>query len=158
MSAVSRSSTPRTPAAAQAEVEVLRDTRPVRSAAELVAVVTGTIFLVVGVVGLLPGLTVEFGDVWFSAESAAVGPVQLSAMHHLTYLLVGMAGVLASLRHRTSWAYLILGGIAYSLLFGYGLATDPGLGAGTWLHLALALMMIIAGTATRREPSAGSTR
>lgn len=121
--------------------------RPVR----LIAMVIGAVFLVVGVLGFVPGVTT--GDIAFAGESSdamLLGVFHVSVLHNVVHLLFGVAGLVASRSPRASVAYLVVGGIVYLALWAYGLvAVDhhsanfvPLNDADNWLHLGLGLGML----------------
>ena len=127
-------------------------------------VVAGT-FLLVGVLGFIPGVTTDYDSMTFAGhESNAqlLGIFQVSILHNIVHLLFGIAGLVLA----TSWsgarAYLIAGGAIYMVLLIYGLAVDHGSsanfvpvnGADNWLHLVLGVGMLALGLALGRTPGA----
>ena len=125
-------------------------------------VVAGT-FLLVGVLGFIPGVTTDYDSMTFAGhESNAqlLGIFQVSILHNIVHLLFGIAGLVLA----TSWsgarAYLIAGGAIYMVLLIYGLAVDHGSsanfvpvnGADNWLHLVLGIGMLALGLALGRTP------
>ena len=125
-------------------------------------VVAGT-FLLVGVLGFIPGVTTDYDSMTFAGhESNAqlLGIFQVSILHNIVHLLFGIAGLVLA----TSWAgaraYLIAGGAIYMVLLIYGLAVDHGSsanfvpvnGADNWLHLVLGVGMLALGLGLGRTP------
>jgi hypothetical protein len=130
---------------------------PVQKAAFAV----GAVFLLVGILGFVPGITSNFDQLTFAghhSEAALLGLFNVSVLHNLVHLLFGVAGVaLARTFDGARW-YLVGGGIIYLLLFIYGLVIDhdssanfvPVNHADNWLHLVLAIAMVGLGVALGR--------
>ncbi|MBQ1073218.1 DUF4383 domain-containing protein [Micromonospora sp. C31] len=130
---------------------------PVRRAATAVAVV----FLLVGVLGFVPGITSDFGDLRFAghdSDARLLGLFQVSVLHNFVHLLFGVAGLVLARTVAGARAYLIGGGAIYLVLLLYGLVIDHDSGANfipvndadNWLHLFLGLGMIALGVLTTR--------
>jgi arginine exporter protein ArgO len=136
-------------------------THPVRSAARAV----GIVFLVVGVLGFVPGVTSHFGDMTFAghmSDAKLLGLFQVSILHNLVHLLFGVLGLALSRRASQAKLYLIVGGVVYLVLWVYGLAIGmdssanfvPVNNADNWLHLVLGVGMILLGVILGRGVSA----
>ncbi|WP_319460979.1 DUF4383 domain-containing protein [Micromonospora sp. RTP1Z1] len=130
---------------------------PVRRAATAV----GVIFLVIGVLGFIPGITTSFGDLYFAGhESKAklLGLFQVSVLHNIVHLLFGVAGLALARTVSGARTYLVGGGAIYLVLWLYGLVVShssganfiPFNGADNWLHLFLGIGMIALGLVTTR--------
>ena len=68
---------------------------PVQTAALLV----GVVFLLVGVLGFVPGITAPFADLAFAGTgsmTALLGLFQVGVLHNIVHLLFGVAGVAAA--------------------------------------------------------------
>jgi hypothetical protein len=139
-------------------------TRPARLAAMVVAAV----FLLVGVLGFIPGATTDYDGMTFAGhESTAMllGVFHVSILHNIVHLLFGIAGFAMARTVSGATAYLIGGGAVYLLLWLYGLVIDqdsaanfvPVNGADNWLHLVLGVGMIGLGVALRRTPATRRT-
>ncbi|WP_103350802.1 DUF4383 domain-containing protein [Amycolatopsis sp. CA-128772] len=133
--------------------------RPRRSTARTAALLFGIAFLLVGVLGFIPGITTDYGALRFAGHESAAqlfGVFTVSVLHNMVHLLFGVLGVLAARANGASRAFLMLGGGVYVLLWVFGLAMDhdskanfiPLDNADDWLHLALGVAMIAAGIAT----------
>jgi hypothetical protein len=133
----------------------------VRQAATVVAIV----FLAVGILGFIPGITTNYGDMTFAghdSDAKLLGIFQVSVLHNIVHLLFGVVGLAMARRRDTARAYLIGGGVIYLVLWIYGLATDnmssanfvPVNTADDWLHLVLGIGMIGLGVALGRTPRA----
>jgi hypothetical protein len=131
---------------------------PVRRAAVVVAVV----FLLVGVLGFIPGITAHFGDITFAghhSDAQLLGVFQVSILHNIVHLLFGLVGLAMARAARQARLYLIGGGAVYLVLWIYGLAVGqdssanfvPLNTADDWLHLVLGLGMIALGLLTSRR-------
>lgn len=137
-----------------------------RPAIELAALAVGATFLLVGILGFVPGVTQNFDTMKFAGhESGAelLGIFQVSILHNIVHLLFGLAGLAAAKTVSASRSYLIGGGLIYGALGVYGMVIDrmsdanfiPVNNADNWLHIGLATAMILLGvvlssrTATR---------
>ncbi len=127
-----------------------------RPASRLFALVVGVTFLLVGVLGFVPGVTTSYDQLSLAGhESGALllGLFAVSVLHNLVHLAFGVAGVLMARTTKLARAYLIGGGIIYAVLWVYGLVIDqdsaanfvPVNTADNWLHLGLAVGMIALG-------------
>jgi hypothetical protein len=138
-----------------------RGRRPVESFALLV----GSVFLLVGVLGFVPGITT--GDLSFAGPHSGAllfGVFAVSILHNLVHLLFGVVGLLAAKTGAVARAYLVVGGGVYLLLWVYGSAVGEHMAgnflpfnhADNWLHLGLGVGMVLLGvTATAVERSRG---
>jgi hypothetical protein len=137
---------------------------PLQTAATVVAAV----FLLVGVLGFVPGITTNYDDLEFAGhESGAklLDIFQVSILHNVVHLLFGVAGLALARTWSGARAFLIGGGVIYGLLFIYGLLIDqhseanfvPLNDADNILHLVLALGMIALGLALGRRPATTTT-
>jgi arginine exporter protein ArgO len=135
-----------------------------RTTIQTFALAMGVVFLLVGVMGFIPGLTTNYDQLQFAGHhsgAALLGLFQVSVLHNVVHLLFGIVGLAAARTARASRAYLIIGGIAYFVLFVYGLVVPhesaanfvPLNAADNVLHIALAVVMIVAGAALSRSPS-----
>ena len=125
-----------------------------RSPAQLVALLFGAVFLLVGVAGFIPGVTTNYGDLGFAGEGSQaklVGLFQVSVLHNLLHLAFGVAGVAMARTVTGARLYLVGGGTIYLVLWIVGLVLHGGEGKGNfipvntpdnWLHLGLALAML----------------
>jgi hypothetical protein len=131
---------------------------PVRTAALAVAIV----FLLVGVLGFVPGITSDYSSMSFAghnSEAKLLGLFQVSVLHNIVHLLFGLAGLALARTASGARNYLIAGGAVYLLLWLYGLVVGhesaanfvPVNGADNWLHLLLGLGMIALGVLTTRR-------
>jgi 4-hydroxybenzoate polyprenyltransferase len=130
---------------------------PVRRAASTVAVV----FLVIGVLGFVPGITSSFADLRFAGHQSGAklfGAFQVSVLHNAVHLLFGVAGLALARTVSGARTFLVGGGAIYLVLWLYGLVVDQQTGANVipvnnadnWLHLLLGIGMIALGLLTTR--------
>ncbi|WP_017588104.1 DUF4383 domain-containing protein [Nocardiopsis ganjiahuensis] len=127
----------------------------------LAALIVGIVFLLVGVMGFIPGLTTGVDQIQFAShhsETYLLGIFQVSVLHNLVHLAFGVAGLAMSRTAGAARAFLIGGGVVYLLLWLYGLVIDldsaanfvPLNDADNWLHLVLAVGMIALGLVCAR--------
>jgi hypothetical protein len=138
--------------AARTEGFDLRAMTPTQRAAAAV----GAVFLLVGVLGFIPGLTTNYGDMKFAgheSDAKLLGIFQVSILHNLVHIAFGVAGLLMARTWSLARSFLIGGGAIYLVLWIYGLAVGrehdanfvPVNVADDWLHFALGTGMIALG-------------
>jgi arginine exporter protein ArgO len=124
----------------------------------------GAVFLLVGILGFIPGITSNYEALGFAghgSEALLLGIFQVSVLHNIVHLLFGVAGILLSRTHRQAKSYLIYGGVVYLVLWLYGLLIGhetpanfvPVNNADNWLHLVLGLGMIALAVLLSRDTS-----
>jgi hypothetical protein len=125
----------------------------------------GGLFLLVGVLGFIPGVTTDYDMLSFAghhSEAKLLGLFNVSGLHNAVHLLFGVLGLALSGTFNGARAFLIGGGVVYAVLWLYGLVIDhdsaanfvPLNTADNWLHLALAVGMILLGTLLGRTGNA----
>ena len=75
------------------------EVRARRSAARAAALVFGVAFLLVGVLGFVPGITAGYADLRFAGHESGArlfGVFTVSVLHNLVHLAFGVLGVVAS--------------------------------------------------------------
>jgi hypothetical protein len=138
---------------------------PVQTAAAVVAAV----FLLVGILGFVPGITTHYGDMTFAShesDAKLLGIFEVSILHNIVHLLFGVVGLAMARSWSGARAYLIGGGIIYFVLFVYGLIVDeessanfvPVNSADNWLHLVLSVGMVALGIALARDRASAAGR
>src|SRR5690606_339977 len=108
--------------------------------------------------------TMEFAG--HHSEALLLGIFQVSILHNIVHLLFGIAGVAFATTFAGSKHYLIWGGVIYAVLWIYGLffAGDhpanfvPLNDADNWLHLVLAVGMILLGVFLGRRAAPRNAR
>lgn len=113
----------------------------------------GWVFLAVGVLGFIPGITSDYGAMTFAGHDSGamlLGIFQVSILHNIVHLLFGVAGLYFARSARMARGYLIGGGAIYLVLWIYGLITMSNMSADfvpmnaadDWLHLVLGVVMV----------------
>ncbi|MEW1602281.1 DUF4383 domain-containing protein [Streptomyces sp. NPDC093808] len=139
-----------------------RATRTARTPVQQAALAVGAVFLLVGVLGFIPGITTNYDTMEFAAhhsEAKLLGIFQVSILHNLVHLAFGVAGLALARTAAKARLYLLAGGAVYLVLWLYGLIIDhdsaanfvPLNTADNWLHLVLGLGMIALGTLLTRR-------
>lgn len=132
------------------------DRRYAGTAVQKAALIAGIVFLVVGLAGFIPGLTTNYSELSFAGHDSGallLGIFQVSVLHNLVHLLYGVAGLAFAASRMGSRNYLVIGGIVYAVIWVYGLFFSgdhpanfvPLNSADNWLHLFLAVAMILLG-------------
>ena len=127
-----------------------------RTLAQKLAWLFGIVFVLVGILGFIPGITEDAPGSFAGEDSdgSLFGIFQVSILHNLAHLAFGV-GIIAARKHATALTYLLVGGIAYLGLFLLGLlgVLDwlPADDADHWLHLALGAALLGAWLASRNE-------
>jgi hypothetical protein len=132
---------------------------PIQQAARLV----GIVFLLVGILGFIPGITTNYDDMKFAgntSDAELLGLFQTSILHNIVHLLFGVAGLLLSRTWEGARNFLIGSGIIYLGLFLYGILVKqsvdanfvPFNNADDWLHLLLGVGMLALGFLLSRNP------
>jgi hypothetical protein len=123
-----------------------------RSTLQTLTLVFGVVFLAVGILGFIPGITTHYGDMSFAGSDSGaklLGLFQVSILHNVVHLLFGVAGLLAYRSFDSSRIYMLGGGVIYLALFVLGLfgGADwiPANNADDWLHLGLGVVMVSIG-------------
>ena len=139
-----------------------------RSLLRTSALVVGTAFLLVGVLGFFPGVTTHFDHMTFAghmSDAKLLDVFQVSVLHNIVHLLFGAAGLAMSRRRDTARTFLVGGGAIYLVLWLYGLVVGqessanfvPVNTADDWLHFVLGAGMIGLGLALSRRPEGAAT-
>jgi hypothetical protein len=129
-----------------------------RTLAQKLALMFGAVFLLVGILGFVPGLTTNlYGGLDFAGDGSTaelLGIFQVSVLHNIVHLLFAV-GILMAATHGGAVKYLLFGGVAYAAVFLLGV-----IGAGDWipvnsadnvLHVVLTGALLGAWAATRKE-------
>ncbi|MET9373931.1 DUF4383 domain-containing protein [Streptomyces sp. NPDC002992] len=127
-----------------------------RTMVQQAAMLVGAVFLLVGILGFIPGVTTNYDAMEFAEHHSGaelLGVFQVSILHNLVHLAFGVAGILMARTAAGARAFLIGGGLIYLALWVYGLVIDldsdanfvPVNSADNWLHLVLGAVMVILG-------------
>lgn len=94
---------------------------------QLVAAVIGVVFLLVGALGFVPGITANSDQLSFAGHhegALLLGVFAVSVPHNLVHIAFGIAGLLMASTARRAAVYLAGGGAIYLLLWLCGIAID----------------------------------
>src|SRR3954468_21848522 len=127
-----------------------------------VATAVAAVFLLVGILGFIPGITTNYDTMTFASHDSnakLLGIFEVSVLHNIVHLLFGVVGLALARTWNGARSYLIGGGVVYLVLWIYGLIIDensaanfvPVNNADNWLHLLLGLGMVAAGFALGRR-------
>ncbi len=138
---------------------------------QVVALLAAVAFLLVGILGFVPGITSRYSDLSFAghqSEAHLLGLFQISVLHNLVHALFGIVGLIAAKTVTGARGFLLGAGVIYLVLTVFGMLIDldsplnfvPLNVADNWLHLALGLGMLAAGLALGKasaRPTAAAT-
>jgi hypothetical protein len=138
-----------------------RATTTARTPVQIAAAVFGVVFLLVGILGFIPGVTTNYDQLAAAGHGSGallLGVFAVSVLHNIVHLLFGVAGLAMARTPAGARNFLIGGGVVYLVLWLYGLLIDHGSQANfvpvntadNWLHLVLAVAMIGLGVALTR--------
>jgi ABC-type transport system involved in multi-copper enzyme maturation permease subunit len=124
-----------------------------RSLAQTLALLFGIAFLAAGILGFIPGITTNVGDMKFAGNdspSELLGIFQVSILHNIVHLLFGIAGIALARTWESARTYLLGAGVIYIVLFVYGIIVSAGSDANfvpinnadDWLHLVLGIGLL----------------
>jgi hypothetical protein len=139
-----------------------------RTTIQSIAMLFGAVFLLVGILGFIPGITTNYDELGFAgtdSRAELLGLFQVSILHNIVHLAFGIAGLALAKTLEGARTFLIGGGVIYLVLWLYGLVIDRGGDANfvpintldNWLHFGLGVLMIAAGFLLAREPRARTT-
>jgi uncharacterized membrane protein len=144
------------PARRSAPVEVVADPEP-GTPVQRASATVGAAFVLVGLLGFLPGITVHFdGLTMIGHQSTALllGVFSVSMVHNAIHLLFGITGIALARKPLLARGFLLAGGIVYLVLALVGwlhlvdeLPVNP---PDNWLHTALGAVMIALAMLRRR--------
>ncbi|MET8283270.1 DUF4383 domain-containing protein [Micromonospora sp. NPDC005174] len=130
-----------------------------RPRVQVAALVVAGIFLLIGILGYIPGITTDYGELTFAghhSDAKLLGVFQVSILHNAVHLLFGLVGLALARSVAGARLFLAGGGAIYLALWLYGLAIEavdedgganilPVNDADNWLHLALGFGMLALG-------------
>lgn len=130
-----------------------------RSKVELAATAVGATFLLVGILGFIPGITTDLDQLKIAgheSDAKLLGLFQVSVLHNVVHLLFGVVGLIAGRSIAAAKGFLVGGGALYLGLWLYGLLIGedsaanfiPVNPADDWLHFGLGAAMIGLGIVT----------
>lgn len=120
------------------------------------AIIVAGAFLVIGVLGFLPGVTTHHDLLQFAGHHSGAklfGVFTVSVLHNIVHMAFGVAGLVMARTYALARAYFLLGGLVYLGMWVYGILIDhdnpmnviPVNGADNWLHLGLGIGMVLLG-------------
>jgi Domain of unknown function (DUF4383) len=124
-----------------------------RTAFQKASLAVGAAFLLVGILGFIPGITANYDQLSFAShhsDALLLGIFQVSVLHNIVHLLFGVAGLVLARSRATARSYLIWGGVIYLVLWLYGMVIGhespanfvPVNSADNWLHFVLGVAML----------------
>ncbi|GAA2499831.1 DUF4383 domain-containing protein [Streptomyces gobitricini] len=133
-----------------------------RTKVQQAALAVGAVFLLVGILGFIPGITTDYDTMKFAehhSEAKLLGIFQVSILHNIVHLLFGIAGIAMARTAPSARNFLVGGGVIYLILWIYGLIIDrdsaanfiPVNMADNWLHFVLGVGMIALGVLLTRR-------
>lgn len=136
-----------------------------RSAAQTFALLVAAVFLLVGILGFIPGIVTEHDTKFIGqdGDSELLGIFQVNFLHNIVHLLFGLVGFAMAKSVGGARTFLLGGGVVYLVVFVYGLAISLDSSANfinlnsadNVLHLLLGVGMIGLGMiAGDRAPAA----
>jgi hypothetical protein len=129
------------------------------------AAAVGVVFLLVGILGFVPGITTDYDTMTFAShdsEAQLLGVFQVSILHNIVHILFGIAGLVAARNARDVPTFLFGAAAVYAVLTVYGIVIDKESGANfvpldsadNWLHLVLTVALAGLGLVVRRRLAA----
>lgn len=98
-----------------------------RSLLQYVALAVGAVFLLVGILGFVPGITSNtemLGMAGHHSGAMLLGIFQVSVLHNVVHLLFGVLGLSLWRNAKMAKGFLVIGGIVYLVLGFYGVFVD----------------------------------
>ena len=140
-----------------------------RSSARTFAGIVGAVFLLVGILGFIPGITTNYDDMTFAGhdgDTALLGIFHVNILHNVVHLLFGVLGLLAARTTAVARTFLIAGGATYLVVWLYGILVDGDSAANiininsadNALHLFLGLGMLGLGLIAGGKDPVGERR
>src|SRR3989344_986144 len=120
--------------------------------AQTVVKVLGWVFLVIGILGFVPGITAD-GDM-------LRGVFEVNAAHNIVHVLTGILALVFARSASQARTFAMVFGIIYAIIALLGFFTGDVLGfvvangADNWLHVLLAIIFLWAGFAGRKSTAA----
>lgn len=120
---------------------------------QLAAGVVGAVFLLVGILGFIPGITTNYSEMTFASHDSGamlLGIFGVNILHNVVHLLFGVIGLATARSAATAKSFLLIGGAIYLLLWIFGLVIDLDSAINfvalntpdNWLHFVLGVGMV----------------
>ena len=135
-----------------------------RTPVQAIAMLVGAVFLLVGVLGFIPGITTHYSDLSFAGHDSGaklLGIFQVSILHNIVLLLFGVVGLALARTADGARTFLVGGGVVYLVLWLLGIVSAgdwiPVNTADNWLHFVLGIAMLGLGFVTGRATTRPAT-
>jgi hypothetical protein len=123
-----------------------------------IAALAGVSFLLIGILGFLPGITTHYGSMSFVGHGSGarlLGVFQVSILHNLVHLAFGVAGLVLAKTADGARKFLLGGGAVYLALWVIGLVGAaewiPSSTPDNWAHFAFGVALVGLGVVARRR-------
>ena len=135
-----------------------------RTPVQSIALLVGAVFLLVGVLGFIPGITTHYGDLSFAGHDSGaklLGIFQVSILHNIVHLLFGVVGLALARTADGARTFLVGCWVVYLVLWLLGIVSAgdwiPVNTADNWLHFVLGIAMLGLGFVTGRATARTAT-
>ncbi|WP_245719212.1 DUF4383 domain-containing protein [Micromonospora rhizosphaerae] len=146
----------------------MRERAPARPRPRIkaVAAAVAAVFVLIGVLGFVPGITTHYDELTFAGRHSGaklLWTFQVSILLNALHLLSGLLGLVLARRLAGARVFLAGGGAAYLGLWLYGFAIDrhgplnfiPVNEPDNWLHLFLGFGMLVLGLLLSNDVGTG---
>lgn len=128
---------------------------------QLASGVVGAVFLLVGILGFVPGITTNYSEMTFASHDSGamlLGIFGVNILHNIVHLLFGVVGLATARSASAAKSFLLIGGVIYLVLWIFGLVVDLDSAinfvalntADNWLHFVLGVGMVALGAVLPR--------
>ena len=136
-----------------------------RTPSQAVAAFAGVVFLLVGILGFVPGVTTHYGDMSFAGHDSGaklLAVFQVSILHNIVHLLFGVVGLVLAKTADGARTFVVGGGVVYLALWLVGVVGAGGWvptnTADNWLHFMFGIGLLglgfLAGRSTTHTATA----
>ncbi len=132
-----------------------------RAPVQLVALLVGLLFLLLGVLGFVPGVTTRLGTLALAgrgSHATLLGVFRVSAVVNVAHLVLGTAGLLLARTAESARRFVVVGGTVALALWAVGAVAVgrflPVNADDNWLHLAIGTLVLAVGALTARRENA----
>ena len=132
-----------------------------RTTLQKMAALFGVVFLLITVLGFIPGITQDTDELFTFGEPGALllGIFGVNVVENIVHLLFGIAGLAMARTHASSRTYFLGGGVLYLIIGAFYLVVGHEnslnfIGVNTesdYLHLVLGVLMLVFGLALGRD-------
>jgi TRAP-type mannitol/chloroaromatic compound transport system substrate-binding protein len=126
-----------------------------------IAALAGVVFLLIGILGFVPGITTHYGSMSFAGHGSGaqlLGVFQVSILHNLVHLSFGVVGLVLAKTADGARTFLFGGGAVYLALWVIGLVGAaewvPSSTRDNWAHFAFGVVLLGLGVVARRRSAA----